>query len=330
MKYKINNPIYNRINSRFENGTYTTGKNRSLPITIHRGLTIDNFPLSERTPELYASLLAYGQCSLSDVPVSSRTKEFFIATFTDNEIYMYIKNHQEEFDKQFYKDLIVTNEMSTKYITNCFSVMPLEYIYEEMCSIAIIYSTNYNSYSWFFTVVKRKPTVLTEELWKLATRLYANPHEIGMALVKLVPEKYRDKEFYKEMCKCNFFNGRGIVGGKGKITKLVPRKILNGEFLLDLLMDSLRNITTFSEEDLEKEYEYIKNGHIFKERMWEYTIRADGNMIMYIDLNEERIEFFLKRYSKDSPEYRHFFKDKYEQYLLQQKKDMTPVSTHTK
>ena len=50
------------------------------------------------------------------------------------------------------------------------------------------------------------------------------------------------------------------------------------------------------------------------ETIWQFVVKLNGNLIRNIKLNDERIEYFLKHYDKDSGEYNSAFKDKYKEY----------------
>ena len=80
----------------------------------------------------YIDAIHYNKLSLYDVPKSLRTEEFFANTFYYT--YDYIKNNIEKFDRNFFKDLIMTDGGSLIFDKNCFEIMPIEYIDEEMVS----------------------------------------------------------------------------------------------------------------------------------------------------------------------------------------------------
>lgn len=314
MRCKINDEVYQRINKKVEDGTFTKGNNCSLTKYYFERKTIEDFPVSERTPEVCSSLIDYERCEFSDVPNSSRTREFFISSFTNRDVNDYIKNNIVNFDRQFFKDLIESNEYATNFANNCFAIMPLEYIDEEMCSLAILNTTNWVSDDWFYDVYKRKPEVLTADLWKLGARLYARESGGKNKFLNITPEEYKDTEYYKEMCSCNFNYGMKLDTNKGKIMDSLPQEVLTTEFLLDLLKDDVDNVARFNDQALETLLYYKKDGETIIESIWQFIIGLRGDKIQYMELNDERVEFFLNHYSEDSFEYNCYFKDKYKRY----------------
>ncbi len=306
MNYKIKSAVYNRIASKVEDGIYTKGENCILTRYCYKG-DIKDYPLIERTPEVCSYLMSYGRCRFSDVPKSSRTREFFLDSFTNDDVYDYIKNHITDFDRQFFKDLIATNEYATHFDRNCFAVMPLEYIDEEMCSLAILSSLDWSNDNWFLSAYKRKPEALTADLWKLGARLYSRMSGQENIILNITPEEFKDTEYYKEMCSCNYNCGMELDTNKGQIMDSIPQEVLTLEFLINLLVTDIKNIARFSEIALEVEVVF--------EKIWQLAVRLDGYLIRNIKLNDERIEFFLSRYDKDSGEYRWGFKDNYKIYM---------------
>jgi len=311
--YKIDDKYFDEILEKIFSGVFDRGNDCRI---THYSLDgdINNYPYSERTPEVCASLMDYCRCSLSDVPQKSRTREFFLATFTNEEVFDYIKNHIEAFDRQFFKDLLVTNQYATNFNRNCFEIMPLEYIDEEMCSLGIIESTGWVEYKWFDSVLKRKPEALTDNIWKLAARLYTGCQSFTSSSLTCVPDEYKDEEFYKQMCRCNFHYGMELTGDKQNVMDYIPKEILTPQFLLELLAEKHNNFARFNEEAFETEIEYEKDGQVVREKIWQFMVRLKGDLVEYIELNDERVAFFLEYYDKDSVEYRWSFKDKYKTY----------------
>lgn len=345
-----NDALYKRIMQKFEDGTFKEGKKCEFSVYYYEGKTIYDVPVEERTPGVCTGFMKYGKCQLSDVPESSRTRDFYIANFSNDEVTEYIKNHLEDFNREFFKDLIVTNGYATHFNNNCFEVMPLEYIDEEMCSLAIINSTNWNEDDWFYSAYKRKPEALSTDLWKLGARLYSRVSGGVNKFLNITPEEYKDEEYYKEMCNSQF--------DEGEIMDTIPQEIITPKFLIDLLQMNLSNIARFNEKALEtkinpyvdyeilvdimtnniKDYDWIhlleKKGFdiekdrdqmkgklcevvfdiLSSENIWQFVVRVKGDLIRNIPLNDERVEFFLKHYDKDSSEYKWGFKDKYKSY----------------
>lgn len=293
MSYTINDEVYKRISKKVEDGIFKKGK--KLKQHSFREESITDFPISERTPE------------------NPRTREFFIFEFTDPEVFNYIKNHIEQFDREFFKDLLASDRYATIFRNNCFAIMPLEYIDEEMCSLAILNALDWSDYAWFYSTYERKPEALTADLWKLGARLYETDEN---KILDITPEEYKDVEYYKERCCTNYNCGSEIASWKDKIMDSIPQEILTPEFLLDLLVDSLENIAMFNEKALETKISYsdTSSGEIVTETIWQFIVKLNGNLIRHIELNDERIEYFLKHYDKDSDEYNYAFKKKYKAY----------------
>ena len=298
MSYTINAEVYKRISKKVEDGIFKKGK--KLKQHSFREESITDFPISERTPE------------------NPRAREFFIFKFTDSEVFNYIKNHIEQFDREFFKDLLESDRYATSFWKNCFAIMPLEYIDEEMCSLAILNAIDYGDSAWFYSTYERKPEALTADLWKLGARLYETDEN---KILDITPEEYKDVEYYKERCCTNYNCGSEIAFRKDKIMDSVPQEILTPEFLLDLLVDSFENIAMFNEKALETKISYsdTSSGEIVTETIWQFVVKLDGNLIRNIKLNDERIEYFLNHYDKDSKEYNYAFKDKYKKYKKMKK-----------
>ena len=254
MRYTINDEVYKRINKKVLDGTFEKGKKcvlRKYILDYFKGKTIMDFPVSERTPEICASLIDYGKCRLYDVPDASKTKEFFISTFTNDEVFSYIRDNIEKFDRQFFKDLIETEEYATSFDNNCFSIMPLEYIDEEMCSLAILCSLDWNEDSWFYSVYERKPKALTGDLWKLGARLYGRERNGENKFFSITPEAFKDEEYYKEMCSCSFNCGSETNYVKGRTIDFVPQEMVTSEILELFIFGKIDKTTINSDEVLE-------------------------------------------------------------------------------
>ena len=314
--YNIKDKYFERIVKKIEDGIFERGNDCRITHYYIEG-DISRIPYAERTPEVCASLMDYGRCKLYEVPKSSRTREFYLATFTNEEVYNYIKNHIEEFDRQFFKDLLVTNEYATHFDRNCFEVMPLEYIDEEMCSLGIVESTGWANYSWFDSVFKRRPDAISEDVWKLAARLYTGCQSFTSGTLSHIPESYKDVDLYKQMCRCHYNYGIELRGDKQDVMDYIPKEVLTPKFLLGLLRENPNNFARFNEHALETEIRHTVDGESVKEKIWQFMIRENGELIRDIDLNDERVEFFLSNYSKDSSEYIFSFKDKYKKYKKQ-------------
>jgi len=93
MNYRIIKDLfYNRIIEKIENGTFIEGNKCQLQNYYFENKSIENFPISERTPEVCSSLMHYNKCSFSDVPESSKTREFFIDSFT----YLLVNSQEQQ------------------------------------------------------------------------------------------------------------------------------------------------------------------------------------------------------------------------------------------
>ena len=161
--------------------------------------------------------------------------------------------------------------------------MPLEYIDEEMCSLAILNALDWSDYAWFYSTYERKPEALTADLWKLGARLYETDEN---KILDITPEEYKDVEYYKERCCTNYNCGSEIASWKDKIMDSIPQEILTPEFLLDLLVDSLENIAMFNEKALETKISYsdTSSGEIVTETIWQFIVKLNGNLILVMNI----------------------------------------------
>ena len=303
-----NDEVYNRMLAKFnDEGPFTFGKDYQTTIYCYKeGETI---PMDYRALGKYIDAIHYNKLSLYDVPKSLRTEEFFANTFFYT--YDYIKNNIEKFDRNFFKNLIMTDSGSLIFDKNCFEIMPIEYIDEEMVSLAILSGTDWSSYRWLLTVNKRKPQVLSEDVWKLAARLYGG--RTFSDILTITPKEYQDKEWYQELFKCRYNCGSRCDGrdtylsndDRTVLMDYVPKEVLTPEFLIELLKDNPKNIAKFSEYALETEINIgiDKDGNPIKKKIWQFEIENDGYLIDSIDLNEERVAYFKSLYDKDSTEY---------------------------
>ena len=308
--YKIEDVYYKKIQDAIKAGGIVPGFSYAM-LRYAFGKTINDYPVCQRTPELCSGLILDGKSSFEDVPEKSRSREFFLNTFTDRDVFNHIKNNISSFDKEFFKDLLVTNPLSLVSKNNCFLIMPLEYIDEEMCSLAFIQATDWGDFEWFYSVVQRKPNILTADHWKLAARFYARLTAEGNKILEMTPDEFKDEEYFKEMCRCDYNNGHPLRNNKGRIMNSVPKNILSPKFIFDLMEEDLNNVCRFSDEALETCYINIL---LQPEKVWRCVLRLDGHLIRYIPLNPERIEFFLSLYNEESAEYQNSFIDVYTEY----------------
>ena len=315
--------VYTRMLAKFnDEGPFTFGNDYHTTIYCYEDGEIIN-PNDIRALGKYIDAIRYNKLSLYDVPESLRTEEFFANTFYYT--YDYIKNNIEKFDRNFFKNLIMTDSRSLIFDRNCFAIMPIEYIDEEMVSLAILSGTNWNSNKWLLTVYKRKPQVISEDVWKLAARLYGG--RTFSDILTITPKEYQDKEWYQELFKCGYNCGCRCDGRDTYLNKddrtvfmdCVPKEVLTSDFLMELLKDNPKNIGKFSEYALETEINVgiDKDGNLIKKKIWQFAIEKDGDLINSIDLNEERVLYFKSLYDKDSFEY-FFFKNHYRDWKRSQ------------
>lgn len=160
---------FGRISRHFENGDFKQGTVSELPIYVYEeGRT----RTKDLTPGHFVYAMKNSNMSFNDVPKEFLTRDFFIHALSDagngKDIITYVKAHiGDQFDREFFKDYIATNQWSLDFEQNCFEYMPLDYIDEEMISCAMIKAVG-NRYverrgdsdDWFYSVAKRKPEVL--------------------------------------------------------------------------------------------------------------------------------------------------------------------------
>lgn len=313
---KITDDVYyQKIKKKFDEEIFLGGNLLNLSKKYYVQKSIHDFPIEERTPEVCSSLINYGKCRFSDVPKKARTKEFFIHSFTDSDVFYYIKNHIDQFDRQFFKDLIVSNSFATEFQRNAFSIMPLSYIDEEMCSLAMLSSLDWVKDGWLYSVSERKKDALTGDLWKLGARLYAKENNGSCKYLETTPSIYKDPDYYKEMCLCCFNCGNAILSPKRKIMNFLPKEILTQSFLFSLIKNDPDSITSFDERGLETVVSYPDSNDILvQEKLWQFIVKNNGFAIQDIPLNEERIGYFLCHYPVDSSPYQNSFKENYSNY----------------
>lgn len=311
------NEFYFRLHAKVRSGEFSLGNSNARLDTINlEGKSLADYSYEQITPEIYASLMKDGKCLFKDVPYEKRTKEFFITAFSNPDVYSYIQNHSNEFDRDFFKDLICSNKYSVILPRNCFKIMPLEYIDEEMCTLAILTALDFSDSNWFYDVVKRKPNVLTSDMWHLAARLYSGVDKNGFnAFLAVTPEEEKDGLYYREMCSYPLNCDMSCTGAKGKMTDFVPDEYLTPMFVFDILFSGLNNIQFFGEKALEIEVTYPTWCRVVTQKAWQLAIEKNGELISFIPLNDERVDFFLANYAKDSSEYKNYFKPLYKEYL---------------
>lgn len=248
--------------------------------------------------------------SVYEIPESLRSLDVILNLMFCQDTFEYIKDNIEKFDRQCFKDIIATNFgfiLCCFEDNNIFSIMPLEYIDEEMCLLAVL-KDNGGGY-WFREVYKRKPEVLTERLWKLAARFYVFKVQDAIDLMRVIPKEYKDYEFYQELCS----RGSYFFGAKENVTDTIPPEILTPEFLLELILKQSDNVSTFSESALNTELSYTKYLHNLGDdskktitttkKAWQMALLDNAENIWYVQPDDEKLKFFLHYYPKGSEEY---------------------------
>ena len=308
-------PAYRRLEEMFEQKGYSRGIKNGMPIYCWD----DVHCIPENlTPGHYVYANSYGKIDFQDIPEEYLTREFFLHALSGayKDIVEYVKTHLEKFDKQFFKDHIETDYYGLMFALNDFEYMPLEFIDEEMVACAMFRSISMRYIerrgdcdAWFYSVYRRKPEVLTQDLYTLGARCFAAKRGRKNKFLDITPEKYRTPEFFFALC----------LNNNTPVMEDIPESVLTSNFLVRLLNDSPENIQCFSESALEKEAKMAGKGTV---KFWQAAVINDGYQIKNIPLNEERIAFFLSIYDKDSSEYEYGFKNHYKRYL--HKKNSTP------
>ncbi len=289
-------PAYQRLKERFQEKGYSEGIQDNTPIfywgnvcQIPEKVTVGHY--------IYAQI--YGKIEFRNIPKEYRTREFFLHTLSgaSEDVVAYVKDHPEEFDREFFKDHIATSYYGLEFKLNDFEYMPLEFIDEEMVACAMFQSVKARYVErrgdfkdWFFSVYKRKPEVLTEDLYILGARCFARKLYGGNEFLEITPKAYRTREYYLALCLKN----------DPCSMEDVPEDILTTDFLLEVLNDGLENIQCFNDVALEKKVSIEGKGTI---KFWQFVLLMNGYQIKNIPLNEERVLFFFAVYGKNSFEY---------------------------
>lgn len=304
-------PAFERFYAKFKTGEFKPGIKSNLPIYSYKPNKTENL-----TPGHFVDGIGHSKILFKDIPKEFLTRDFFLHALCSvyHDVVSYVKEHLEtEFDREFFKDHIATKKSSLSFENNCFEYMPLEYIDEEMVSCAMlkciesrltfIDRRNDSSNNWFFSVAKRKPDVLTQDLWILGARCFARKGNGRNKFLEITPEKYKNQEYYFAMCASN----------DTPVMEDIPKEILTTNFLVTLLNYDINNIKSFTNEALEETAPI--NGTDEKIKFWQYAILSKGHLISNIPLNDERVNFFISHYAEGSPEYRLSFQDVYSMYL---------------
>ena len=299
---------YKRLEEMFKQKGYSQGIKDDMP--IYSWDNVECIP-DNLTPGHYVAAISYGNIKFEDIPEKYRTREFFLHALSGvhKDIVEYVKTHPTEFDKEFFKDHIATNYYSLEFDLNDFEYMPLEFIDEEMVVCAMFRAVNMryverrgDCEDWFYSVYKRKPEILTQELYTLGARCFATKRNGENKFLDITPKEYRTPEFYFALC----------LNNDTPVMEDIPENILTTDFLVKLLLDNIENIHCFSESALEREEDTPERGTL---KFWQAAVIIDGYQIRNIPLNDERVEFFLSMYDEYSSEYKIGFKDHYKRYL---------------
>lgn len=284
------------------NGIYCLGN--SYPLNYYtepKHVSLNSYPKNKQTDKVCHFLISYGKCSFDEVPEKARTRKFYLNAFSDKGVYDYIKNHIEEFDQEFFKDLITTNHYSLSFQNNAFEVMPLDYITTEMVDIAFLNATNWVDSDWFQSVVRRKPEVISYQAWLCATRYYTNVYNI----LNDIPDAYKTDIFYFELMSCTYNVGMPLKQKKEKTICNVGDDIFTPQFLKDLICLNISNVERIPEKYLDTQLDF--KGKML--RVWEVCMLAEPETITSIQPTQERIDFFKNRYGYDTFYYRLYCKD---------------------
>ena len=275
--------------------------------------------VAEGTAGYYIDQLKHRRVEIEDIPDDLRTEVLlYSASGCKKEVYDYIESHPGQFNRQFWKDATSADYYNIMFEDhNIFEIMPDEYLDEEMAMCAMFAAIEmryverrHECDGWFYTVYRRKPEILTREMYILGARCFASKHGDENEFLAITPEEYRVPEYWLALCLSN----------DSPVMTDVPADILTESFLMTIFLSDNDTIRGFTEEALERDV-------VFKEKtakMWQAAILQSGYTIRDIPLNEERIAFFCSNYDKDSHEYEYAFKDHHKAYLRKQKGEPTP------
>ncbi len=284
------------------NGSYSLGEDYRLGYYDDPHYAkIDDYSEDKISDAICHFLISYGRCKFEDVPEKARTREFYLNSFTDKDVYKYIESHINEFDREFFKDLFATNHYALIFEDNAFEIMPLEYIDSEMVDIAFLNALDWNDSDWFQTVVRRKPEVITYQAWLCAARYYASVYNV----LNNVPDEYKTETFYLEIMSCCYNVRMPLTRDKEKTIEQIPDSIMTPDFLKNVLCLDLENIGRIPEKYMDTMLDFRGK----KVSVWEVGIIADSKIITLIEPTWERIKLFKDRYGDSSFYYNLYCKD---------------------
>ena len=299
----LNDQVYTRLLNKFKSGEFTYGREYKDKIWSTSGEGY--YTLNDKSLGRYIDGLEREKLHLREIPFTARSEEFYVNTFSNKEVYEYLKTNANFFSRDFYKSVIMKNNYALLFDNNVFEIMPLEYIDEEMVTLAILSGTNSIEHKWFSTVNRRNKSAISEDVWKLAARLYGS--RTFKEILDMTPEEYKDREWYLELFKCTYKDGSRVDSkdciklskDTSTLMDFIPKEIITEDFVTELYLDNYKNVVRFNEDALET----VININGIKAKSWLHAIGEDGDIIEYIDLNDERIECFKILYDKDSMEY---------------------------
>ena len=293
-------PAYERLMADFTSKGYTVG--RCVRSHYNSDLRLAQIPTDEIKAYLTAEL-------------SGCHKEYV----------EYVKDRPAEFDKQFFKDCIASNYYALEFEQNVFEWMKEDFIDEELVMCAMIRAVNMRYVDrrgecddWFYSVYHRKPELLTYDMYVLGARCFASKLRDGNRFLAITPEEYRTQEYYAALCTMN----------NSPVMEDIPTEVLTDAFLIRLINASPENVSCFTQEALERKAPMAGRQELVK--YWQAVILLDGYLIREIPLNDERVEFFLSVYDKDSGEYDIGFKSRYKEYLREKNGTKAPNDRSTR
>ncbi len=318
----LNDQVYTRLLNKFKSGEFTYGKEYNDKIWSISDE--DCYTLSDKS--LGRDGLQRDKLHLKEIPLAARSEEFYVNTFSNKEVYEYLKANANNFSRDFYKSVIMRNNYALIFDKNVFEIMPLEYIDEEMVTLAILCGTNSIEHKWFSTVNRRNKSAISEDVWKLAARLYGS--RTFIEILDMTPEEYKDREWYLELFKCTYKDSSRVdtkdciklSKDTSTLMDFIPKEIIDEDFVTELYLDNYKNVVRFNEDALET----VININGIKAKPWLHALAEDGDLIEYIDLNEDRIECFKNLYDIDSAEYITFI-FKLREYERKKVKDNRPI-----
>ncbi|MCR5146263.1 MAG: hypothetical protein K6B70_02820 [Clostridia bacterium] len=315
-------PAYKRLEENFKQKGYSKGIEDKTPIYCWDD--VHSIP-PDITVGHYAYAHSHGKIKFRDIPEKYRTREFFLHELSGahENVVDYVKTHLSQFDKQFFKDHIATDYYALEFELNDFEIMPLDFIDEEMVACAMFKSISMRYVErrgdcdeWFYSVYRRKPEVLTQELYILGARCFAAKNDGKNKFLYITPKEFRTPEYYFALC----------LENRTPVMEDIPREILTDDFIIKLINDKPENIRCFDEETMERKIPMAGNGTV---KIWQVAIILDGYQIRDIPLNDERVKFFLSKYDKDSWEYRSGFKNHYKEYIREKESKSEPKNYAT-